>query len=444
MNLRFGIIADDLTGANDSGIQLKEKGLATSVYFEVPEDSGELEEAIVIDTDSRALTRSEAYDATKSAAQFLYQKGYHTIYKKMDSTIRGHIGEELKAIEDVIHPTFIVVAPAFPPYGRTTKNGVHLLHGQPISETEISKDPKHPVTTDHLPTLIKDETGREAALITEEILHADHEQWLEYLDDLKSKGVKYLVADAANEEDLTAMAERMHDYSSQIVWAGSAGLAEVLPKVLGMESSPQPQGKQRAAGPVLTVCGSLSQTTQAQVQYASRQKGVESIIVDTEEIFTDKWQNALEGYVQSCIDAFNKGQDAVLYVPSTQEVRESVKKRAADLGLDSLAVGKRVSQALGAVTKQVLEEQINLHSLVLTGGDTAKDVAKCLGATGFKLNYQLEAGIPAGELLGTERSIQVVTKAGAFGTESSIYQAMKKLKGEPNHEQKTDHRYHYG
>ncbi|MDY0393477.1 four-carbon acid sugar kinase family protein [Virgibacillus halophilus] len=33
MERKLGIIADDLTGANDSGVGLAEKGISTSVFF---------------------------------------------------------------------------------------------------------------------------------------------------------------------------------------------------------------------------------------------------------------------------------------------------------------------------------------------------------------------------------------------------------------------------
>src|SRR5699024_7193803 len=121
MNQRIGIIADDLTGANDSGVQLIEEGIDTSVFFDIPERYDNLDNGIVIDTNSRALTKEKAFAVTKQAGEFLKQKGYETIYKKMDSTLRGHIGTELQALYHTFQPTFIFVAPAYPALGRTMK-----------------------------------------------------------------------------------------------------------------------------------------------------------------------------------------------------------------------------------------------------------------------------------------------------------------------------------
>src|SRR5690625_1838782 len=130
MKQLLGIIADDLTGANDSGVQLIEKGINTSVYFDIPKQQDHLDSGIVIDTNSRAISRNEAVAVTKQAGEFLKQAGYVTIYKKMDSTLRGHIGTELQALYETFQPEFVFIAPAFPALGRTTRDGIHYVRGE--------------------------------------------------------------------------------------------------------------------------------------------------------------------------------------------------------------------------------------------------------------------------------------------------------------------------
>lgn len=61
MRLQIGIIADDLTGANDSGVQLTKKGIPTSVLFDIPQASNRLNHGLVIDTNSRALAKKMQY-----------------------------------------------------------------------------------------------------------------------------------------------------------------------------------------------------------------------------------------------------------------------------------------------------------------------------------------------------------------------------------------------
>ncbi len=168
MSRLLGIIADDLTGANDSGVQLTEKGVKTSVLFDIPEHSHNLDSGLVIDTNSRALSNQEARSITKQAALFLKEAGYRYVYKKMDSTLRGHIATELQALSEVFSPEFVIIAPALPAYGRTTKDGVHYVNGIKLSETEAAKDPKHPVRQSYIPSLIEDEIDEAVGLLTTE------------------------------------------------------------------------------------------------------------------------------------------------------------------------------------------------------------------------------------------------------------------------------------
>lgn len=80
--MKLAIIADDLTGANDSGVQLARHGLKTSVLFDMDEDNIRHYDAVVFDTDSRSITQEEAYQRVSGAAKFLTKAGFETIFKK--------------------------------------------------------------------------------------------------------------------------------------------------------------------------------------------------------------------------------------------------------------------------------------------------------------------------------------------------------------------------
>lgn len=67
------------------------------------------------------------------------------VYKKIDSTLRGNLGAEIKAVADVFKPDIVIIAPAYPANQRITIGGYHLLEGKPIELTEIANAPKTPV-----------------------------------------------------------------------------------------------------------------------------------------------------------------------------------------------------------------------------------------------------------------------------------------------------------
>ncbi|WP_174614668.1 four-carbon acid sugar kinase family protein [Virgibacillus ihumii] len=425
MKQLIGIIADDLTGANDSGVQLTEKGINTSVLFDIPTNQDNLDSGLVFDTNSRALSKREAASVTMQAGSFLKKSGYQSIYKKMDSTLRGHIGTELKALNDVFSPEFVFIAPAFPSLGRTTKDGIHYVNGVKITGTELSKDPKHPVVESSIPKLLEKEIGQPVGLLK----NADiEENFWETINDFKQNQVNYIVCDAETQHDLKQAAQKMAAASERIIWAGSAGLAEVLPEVLGISQKSDKRSFQTSKR-VMTVCGSLSQVTQNQVRYAIRQPNVTAVELDTSQIFASDWDTYRQHIIADLLEGLENENDIILYVPSNQEVRESVLQAGKRFNLTGYQIGERISGSIGEIVATIAEINKDLTGLVLTGGDTAKDASRHLGGIGFRLIKQVEAGIPLGSLIGADMDYTVVTKAGAFGDESSIHRAMQELKG---------------
>ena len=141
---RYLIIADDFTGSNDTGVQMKRRGLPTNVMFAghpIPHDDS----SVVIDTESRGMTGEGAGVVTDAAVAKVDFSGFKYIIKKVDSTLRGNVAEEVKAVDRAFGSELVIFAPALPDLGRTTEGGVHRLNGVPICSTELAKDPKKPV-----------------------------------------------------------------------------------------------------------------------------------------------------------------------------------------------------------------------------------------------------------------------------------------------------------
>ncbi|GIO21533.1 four-carbon acid sugar kinase family protein [Oceanobacillus sp. J11TS1] len=431
MMKQIAIIADDLTGANDSGIQLTEKGINTSVLFQIPKKIKFLSEGVVIDTNSRALSREKAISVTTESAKFIKNLNYMHVYKKMDSTLRGHIGHELQAMGNVLEARFIVVIPAFPEMGRITRDGYHYVHGKLISETEIAKDPKHPVTESHIPSLIEKQIDEKVGLITKEDLESD-KKFQEKLEIIHARNIRIICCDAETEKDLKNAAKKFIKETNQIIWAGSAGLAEVLPEMLGIEKEKQSVSYEYSNF-AMTVCGSLSEKTQVQVNYALHQPGVEGIELNPLYMFQKDWEEHKATYQKACMKILAEEKDIVLYVPSNEDIRSQVKETGMKLGLSNNEIGETISARIAELVVDIKSQFPKLDRFVLTGGDTAKAITQKLGAIGLHLIKQVEPGIPLVSLIGENESL-VITKAGAFGKKDSIYHAMMEMKGEEVYE----------
>ena len=151
MPVRLGVIADDLTGANDTGVQFARLGARTIVplVWHNLRSFGRRADVLVLSTESRAVSRGVAAQRAKVAAQALRRGRVPTIYKKIDSTFRGNIGAELDAILEVYSAPLIIVAPSFPPAGRAVVDGTLRVGGIPVHRTAIGRDPVAPVRQSH-------------------------------------------------------------------------------------------------------------------------------------------------------------------------------------------------------------------------------------------------------------------------------------------------------
>src|ERR1700722_8919225 len=87
------IIADDLSGATDSAVACAERGLDTVVALVDTSNNGRAE-AIAFDADTRRRSRRAAAAETARLVRSHANMSSGILFKKIDSTLRGHIGAE--------------------------------------------------------------------------------------------------------------------------------------------------------------------------------------------------------------------------------------------------------------------------------------------------------------------------------------------------------------
>ncbi|HEX2924621.1 MAG TPA: four-carbon acid sugar kinase family protein, partial [Chloroflexota bacterium] len=267
---QLGIVADDLTGAMDTGVQSAKAGLRAVVML----GNGELPpaEMVVISTDSRDEPAEVAYRHAREAAGRLAGR---LVYKKMDSTLRGNLGAEIDGMLDGLRLERALVAPAFPNTGRTTEGGYHKVHGVLLSESAFARDPVWPATESHLPTIIARQTRRAVGHLSLEVVEQGPE---EVIEALKREKAPIVAADAVESRHLRTLAEALVRMDRLWLPAGCAGLAEEWIAALGAARSGEGGiGWSADSRPVLVVAGSRNRTTAAQLQEASR-RGLAEIV----------------------------------------------------------------------------------------------------------------------------------------------------------------------
>lgn len=390
--MHAAVIADDLTGAADTAVQLARTGYRTAVAFRgSPVPPAENLDAVALDTDSRAMPAGFAAKRVLEAAGAVRDAGI--VYKKLDSTLRGPLAAELAAALGATGRERAVVAPAFPAAGRTTVRGVQLVRGVPVNETEAADDPRTPVSEGHLPTLLAGAFPSVVSLSVEDLANpATVGRAL--------SSAPCVVADAERDADLEALVRAVPDPRA-VLWAGSAGLALALGNLYPGPRAGTTQSPPAAALAVLVVVGSLSGVARRQLRSLA-EHGCATVPATAGE------RSAAEG-IAAARAALAEGSCAALH---------SAEERApSDAGA---VVGALAEAAAG------LAEESLFDALVLTGGETAVGVARRLGARGILLQAEVEPGIPVGTLVGPS-PYRVVTKAGGFGEPDTLARVVEKL-----------------
>ena len=154
----IGIIADDLTGANDTALQFFIKGSNTEILLGY---NDELQNHINVGTwavssETRNIDKNEAAKIVYDTASVLKDKlNVEHFYKKIDSTLRGNITYEIFAVLEATGKDAAVVAPAYVQEGRITIGGYQLSKGVPIERTDAARDPKAPIYESYVPDILK-------------------------------------------------------------------------------------------------------------------------------------------------------------------------------------------------------------------------------------------------------------------------------------------------
>src|SRR6185436_9075522 len=148
-------LADDMTGALEVGAKFSAAGIRTIISTKpVFANSAH---GVVLDTETRHAPPELAAAEVK---RFVLAWGGglpRLIYKKTDSTLRGNIAAELRALADLNPDWRIGYAPAYPALGRTVKLGVLYVDGVALEHTAFAHDARNQVHSSSVRALLHPE-----------------------------------------------------------------------------------------------------------------------------------------------------------------------------------------------------------------------------------------------------------------------------------------------
>lgn len=406
---RYAVLADDATGAADVGVAFVHAGLRTrSLVLPAAPQAFNGVEVVVVNTNSRHQPPAHAAESVaKAIAQLQPPLQQATLlYKKIDSTLRGQVGAELKAALERGRRSGAVVCPAFPANGRTLIDGVLLVNGVPVAETAAGCDPVTPVRESHAPTLFRQQIGQHVGHLALEQgkLNEERLQW--QLAQLITMG-GVLVCDAATDKHLAQIASAALPLVDSVLLAGSAGLAHPLAALL----------REQTPHNVLVVCGSLHPAARSQaVRLQADLKRTEVVELDVAAALEGgrAWADWVTETLFFLEPMWKYGNVIVLTTPPAGEPVDGARAQQVAAALAELACGAAARQPLSG--------------LVVVGGDTLQSILSRWNSHGLDLHDEIGPGIVHGTVAGGQMAgLPIVTKAGGFGGETALVDAVRYL-----------------
>ncbi len=424
------VIADDLTGANDTGVQFVKNNYKTmvsiledeSLDIVVPDDL----DVFVIDTETRETGEKIARNRIKNIFEKLNINKEDIVYKKVDSTLRGNIGHEIEEIMNILKKDICIFSPSFPSHQRITVGGYLIVQRKPLGLSEYSSHNLDQEENSFIPLLLEKQTNFSIGQIDLKEVCRGQETILKKINDLYQKGNQIIVIDSTNDEHLKDIFASSLKLDRPVLFSGSAGLANHFPSIDNKNEELKIKIENNK-GPVIVVAGSRHSIMEGQIKHLKNRVNFTELKIDLEQIFSNK-DGILDSYTNKCLKAIKNNYDLVIHTNTIYNERKLINKKLMlkyNISFRELEI--KIKTFLGELTSRIVKNSY-ARNLILTGGDIALGVCRELGISNLTILDELLPGIPLTVVNYKNYNLNIVTKAGGFGKEDTLYNLINKFK----------------
>lgn len=395
------MIADDLTGALDSGVRLASKGahvVVTHDWRHAKSYATAGVDVLVVDTESRHVSAPVAYERVCAVASEATCMGVDGIYKKCDSGLRGNIGAELSALLDVSAARRLDFVPAYPALGRTTVGGVHFVDGIPLAQSVFASDPLEAMTRSSVA----------------DIIHEKSDVHVSAAAGATGATEGVVVHDCASDVELAQIGAKLASRGIPRLAAGCAGLLGTYE--LRTRSAVRGKDKPLGLSPRLAVVsGSLNSVCQAQLDYAARAGAVRAHM-PLAQLLAGTWT---DGEARSFVAQAAEGaKGASCLIIDSLGPREGTVPALDD-------PSRLIAQALGSVAC-ALAPSLE-WTLMVIGGDTLMGFFEGCGIASVEPVREVAPGVVLARYQTGTGWRHIITKSGAFGAPDLIQTVLLSL-----------------
>ena len=422
---KYIVIADDLTGSNATCSLFKKIGLRAASILKLQGDINYDVDVISYSTASRGLDKEEAYKKVSEAIKILKNKDVLVYNKRIDSTLRGNIGTEINAMLDNLEDDRIaVVIPSYPDSGRIVVNKTMLVNGVLLENSDAGKDPKTPIKTSCVESLIQKGIKYSSTYFTLSDIEQPIEEIVKKIQEAIKKS-RVLIFDAVNNEDIIKISKAIINSDINIV--------TVDPGPFTLYYSKELQKKNHLEKKILMVIGSVTATTKKQIEYILQEEDIFLVKMKVEDFFEKetclKEIERVISYIKKGIASYDLF--LVTTSPIGDEKKADLQKLAENLNTTVEEISKIIANTLTETIVKILKETEKFEGVYSSGGDITIALLEKLKAIGVEIREEVIPLAAYGRLIGGDfPNLKLVSKGGMVGDEKTIKLCLHKIKND--------------
>ena len=422
---KYIVIADDLTGSNATCSLFKKIGLRAASILKLQGDINYDVDVISYSTASRGLDKEEAYKKVSEAIKILKNKDVLVYNKRIDSTLRGNIGTEINAMLDNLEDDRIaVVIPSYPDSGRIVVNKTMLVNGVLLENSDAGKDPKTPIKTSCVESLIQKGIKYSSTYFTLSDIEQPIEEIVKKIQEAIKKS-RVLIFDAVNNEDIIKI--------SKAIIHSDIDIVTVDPGPFTLYYSKELQKKNHLEKKILMVIGSVTATTKKQIEYILQEEDIFLVKMKVEDFFEKetclKEIERVISYIKKGIASYDLF--LVTTSPIGDEKKADLQKLAENLNTTVEEISKTIANTLTETIVKILKETQKFEGIYSSGGDITIALLEKLKAIGVEIREEVIPLAAYGRLIGGDfPNLKLVSKGGMVGDEKTIKLCLHKIKND--------------
>lgn len=419
------IIADDLTGANANCALMKTIGLrAASITGNNLEKLPEDIDVVALTTDSRAMEKGQAYKRVYDKVKKYKDKSIDLYSKRIDSTLRGNLGTELKAYQDALEAKTIgICVPSFPDSGRIVVNNYLYVNGISLMNTDAGKDPKISAVSNLVTeNFKKDYDGQ--------IIHIGIDEIDKGIDNIKNliianKDKDLIVFDAITNEQIFLIAKA--SIASQI------DFISVDPGPFTKEVTRLLYQKESIRTKALALIGSVTNVTINQMNELKNNYNYYQVDVDASKLIEiDKAIEEIESAVEEASENL-KNHDLIIVTTTPKDIKDrlDLNKISENMSLSIDDLSLLISRGLAKIGKDLVTKEDSISGIFSSGGDITVATVEELLSDGIEIKEEIQPLVAYGRMInGLKPGLKIVSKGGMVGNKNVMVECVQRILNE--------------